>query len=71
MAHVRFRSYISGARWLGLQEAVYEAAVAHGLDFEVTDHTHGWINETIYFAVSGEEAAVRSFWSSIKAATCE
>ena len=57
----QIRSYIEGPRWAGLREALYDTAVKCRLEFEVTDYTHGWLRETIFFTVRGHESNLRSF----------
>lgn len=57
----RWRSYVSGPRWMGLKEFIYDGAVRYHLEIDSLEQDKGWINETIYFTVSGTESNVNGF----------
>ncbi len=62
----QIRNYIAGLRWAGLREDLYNVAVKCRLELEVTDYTHGWLRETIFFTVRGSESNLRSFLAIFK-----
>lgn len=58
---MKYTSYISAPRWSNVKRGLYALAHEFCLDFNITDHDKGWIRETIYFEVEGEEKDVEEF----------
>ncbi len=49
---------MSGLRWNGLYELLYDLAIAHHVQLIVTEERTGWIRTTIFFKLSGKRSAV-------------
>jgi hypothetical protein len=57
---MKYKSYVSGLRWAGLQRFLKKYCYSH--DLEITmDVDSGLIRETVYFTVVGESSAVEKF----------
>jgi hypothetical protein len=57
---VTVRSYISGGRWHGLKQFLYDAALAHGLELKIIDEDKGWFTHTILFSLTGPKRTIRA-----------
>lgn len=58
-------SYISGLKWIGLNDLLYDTADHLNLSLVVTANPRGLIRETIHFTVKGETANINKFSSSL------
>ena len=56
-----YSSYMSGPRWLGIRQALLDAANMVGVRVVIDDVSRGLIRSTVFFTVTGEPAAVDEF----------
>ena len=66
MARHFLKSEVSGPRWARLGPFLRKAALKHDCQIELVEDT-GWISETIYFKVTGEETRINSFKADVNA----
>lgn len=64
-----FRNVIHGPRFAGIPKFIKNECWKRGLSLEIQEDK-GWIRETVRFAVSGEDEAVKEFedvfWMTLK-----
>ena len=57
--------YLSGTRFNGIKEFIFEVARRCNISYKITDSDKGFIRETVFFEIEGEssniEKAVREF----------
>lgn len=63
-----YKSYFSAPRWSNVKKGLWGLANECGLDFKVIGHDKGWIRETIYFEVEGDDKSVEEFAECLNAA---
>jgi hypothetical protein len=50
-----FKTYIAGPRWAGLKKFLYDLATMTNVELTILDQDKGWVRETVYFKIDGEE----------------
>lgn len=58
---MKIDSYISGPRWAGVREFIYEASAATGVELVSVDSDKGFFRETVYFSVEGDISSLKKF----------
>ena len=57
----KIESYLSAPRWAGACKFLHDLAWACSLELSITHHDKGFIRETIYYTVRGEEDRLKLF----------
>lgn len=52
------KGYVSGARWHGIKEFLFDASVAFKVTVEFTDEDKGIIGHTVWYKLQGERWSV-------------
>ena len=60
-----YKGYIQGFKGFGLKDTIESVAWINDLSYE-TKVTKGWLQETVFFKVSGEDKNVEKFKKEFK-----
>lgn len=62
---MKYKGYIEGPRWAGIADGLKKAAYGLGLDIS-TETEKGFLRETVYYTIEGEENKVNRLIRAIK-----
>lgn len=57
----KWESYMSGPKWAGISQALFDIAQKCSLTFRITHQDKGWIRETVFFEVEGTDDKILLF----------